>query len=63
MLLCRLAVLATKHAVLAAPSQGGGGGGPHAWTHREFLPQAWHVSSCAMLLCADFCMTCLTSDL
>ena len=39
---CRLAVLATKHAVLSAPSQGPGV--TPAWTHREFLPQPWSVS-------------------
>ena len=58
MVLCRLAVVATKHAVLAAPIQGGGGGGTPAWTHREFLPQAWHVSTCSMLLLADLDMHC-----
>ena len=38
---CRLAVVTTKHAVLAAPTQGGEGS--PAWTHRDFLPQAWNV--------------------
>ncbi|KAL3149777.1 DNA repair protein xrcc2 [Trebouxia sp. C0009 RCD-2024] len=49
----KLAVLATKHAVLAAPSQGGGG--PPLWVHREFLPQAWHelVSHRVMLRCVQ----------
>jgi len=44
---CRLAVLVTKHAVLSAPRQGAGGAA--VWTHREFLPQAWHVRFCAHL--------------
>lgn len=38
----RLAVLVTKHAVLSAANQGAGGAA--VWAHREFLPQAWHVS-------------------
>lgn len=47
----RLAVLATKHAVLSASNQGAGGA--LLWTHREFLPQAWHdmVTHRIMLRC------------
>lgn len=47
----RLAVLATKHAVLSASNQGAGGA--VLWTHREFLPQAWHdmVTHRIMLRC------------